>query len=987
MTSKPTGTVTFLFTDIENSTKLARESPNSWEAAWARHHAILREAIEGANGFIFQDLGDSICASFHKAGDALKAALKSQQDLQHEPWSEVSIRVRMGIHTGEAESIGNDYSGYLTLSLVKRIMSAGHGGQILVSSTSENLLREQLPQHISLRDIGIHKFIHMPNAVHIFQVIAPDLPKDFPPLRTLDNLPNNLPAQLTSFVGREKELVDVKNLLNNTHILTLIGSGGTGKTRLSIQAASEMLEQYPDGVWLVQLAPILDPLLVPRTTATAIGLRDEPPRPVTDILCDYLSEKKILIILDNCEHLVEACARMADRILHAAPNAQILASSREALAIGGEVTYRVPSLELPDLSHLPPIESLSQYEAVKLFIDRAKSAVSTFTVTNENAPALAQVCHYLDGIPLAIELAAAKVRVLSMEQIVQRLDDRFRLLTGGSRTALERHQTLRATIDWSHNLLSPIEQILFRRLSCFVGGWTLEAAESVCESGPIKSDDVLSLIEQLINKSLVLTEEASHETRYHMLETIRQYANEKLLESVENDALRNRHLEYFLKFAEVTEPKLRSEDQERWLSQLEMEHNNIRAALEWSLVAHNKNESGLRLSSALVTFWLIHGYLREGQTWLEQLLTLNSDAPAIIRAKALTGAGTLAWGMSDYSRAVALHQDSLALYRALYNQRGIAEALTNLGVQALAQGNFEQAMQQLEESLKLYRTLNDKVGTADALMCLGEVHRYTGDPEVAAVCYAESLTLYRELGDQRWIAGALHNLGLAAIDQGDSKQALLYHQESLGLFQRLGEKQYLPESLEALADIFGVRRQSEPAARLLGASEAFREVLQIPLRPAERSDYDDVLALVRAQLDKLDTSAFADAWIAGQRMAAEGWEKVIAYALAQASLGKPETTTKTEPGPASLPSQREAEKQKYGGLTSRECEVAAQIAQGKSNQVIAVELFVGLKTVEAHVTRILSKLGFTSRAQIAAWAVSKGLAAAPTDLDTFSREG
>lgn len=990
MTSNPTGTVTFLFTDIENSTTLAREHPETWEAARARHHAILREAIELNGGFVFQVIGDAFCPAFHKAGDALKAAIKAQQDLQNEPWGEVTIYVRMGIHTGEAEFEGNEYRGYTTLSFVQRLMSAGHGGQILVSNAAENLLREQLPPQTGLRDMGIQKFAGVPSPVRVFQVIAPDLPTEFPPLRTLENLPNNLPTQLTSFVGREKELADVRKLLQNTHMLTLIGPGGTGKTRLSIQAASELLDQYPDGIWFVELAPILDPLLVAHTTAIAIGLRDEPQRPVIDMLCDYLHEKKMLLILDNCEHLVDACARMADRILHAAPNTRILGTSREALGIGGEVTYRVPSLGLPDLSDLPSVESLSQYEAVKLFIDRATSAVPTFAVTNDNAPALAQVCHHLDGIPLAIELAAAKIRVLSVEQIARRLDDRFRLLIGGSRTVLERHQTLRAAIDWSYNLLPPAEQVLFHRLSVFVSGWTLEAAESACgdesASSVMRSEDVLNLLEQLIHKSLVFKEEEHGESRYHMLETIRQYANEKLVESDESDALRDRCLKYFLNLVEVAEPKLHSEDQGRWLGQLEMEHNNLRAALEWSLKAQNTSEAGLRLSSALVTFWLTHGYLREGQTWLEQLLAVNSDAPAAIRAKALTGAGTLAWGRSDYDRAVAFHQDSLALYRTLEDQRGIAEALTNLGAQALAQGNFEQAMPQLQESLELYRTLGDKRGTADALMNLGEVARYTGDPESAAACYAESLTLYRELGDQRWIAGALHNLGLSAIDQGNLEEALLYHQESILMFQRIGEKQYLPESLEALADIFGASRQPEPAARLLGAAAAFREVLQIPLRPAERSEYEHALAKVRTQFDEIDRRAFEDAWIAGQGMAAEGWEQVIAYVLSQPPSGEP-VTHPEETTPVSLPSQREAEKHKYGGLTTREREVAAQIAQGKSNQAIAGELFVGLKTVEAHVTRILSKLGFTSRAQIAGWAVAKGLAEAPHDLDTLAREG
>ena len=990
MAGIPTGTVTFLFTDIEGNTRLAREHPETWETARTRHHAILHDAIELNNGFIFEIIGDAFCVAFHKAADALKASIKAQQDLQNEPWGEVTIYVRMGIHTGEADIEGDEYRGYTTLSFVQRLMSAGHGGQILVSNTTENLLREQLPEHIGLRDMRLHKFASVPSPVRIFQVIAPDLPTEFPPLRTPDHLPNNLPTQLTSFVGREKELMDVKRLLRNARMLTLIGPGGTGKTRLSIQAAGDLLDQYPDGVWFVDLAPILDPLLVPRTTAISIGLRAEPQRPVIDMLCDYLHDRSPLVILDNCEHLVDACARMADRILHTAPDTRILASSREALGIGGEITYRVPSLRLPDIQHLPPLESLSQYEAVKLFIDRATAVVLSFTVTNENAPALAQVCYHLDGIPLAIELAAAKIRVLSVEQIAKRLGDRFRLLTGGSRMVLERHQTLRAAIDWSYDFLPPAEQILLRRLSVFVGGWTLEAAESVCgdeeTSSVVRSDDILNLLEQLINKSLVLAEEVKHESRYRMLETIRQYANEKLIESGENDALRHRHLQYFLNFAEAAEPKLQGKEQERWLDQLEVEHNNLRAALSSSLSTRNTSQAGMRLSSALVPFWLVHGHFREGQTWLEQLLAVSSDAPAAMRAKAFTGAGTMAWCRSDFSRAIEYHQDSLTLYRALEDRHGIAQALNNLGAQSYYQGHFEEAMPQLQESLKFYRALDDKAGTALVLINLGELARHLGHTESAAQHYAESLTLYRELGNQRWIAGTLHNLGLLATDQGNLKEALLYHQESLLLFQRLGEKQALPELLEAFADVFAAWQQAEPAARLLGAAAAFREVLQIPLPPVDRRDYEHTLAIVHAQLDESGEGAFREAWTAGETMASEGAEMVISYALALPPPNETSAHPEPEASVAYLPAQREAEKQKYGGLTTREREVAGQIAQGKSNQAIAAELFVGLKTVEAHVTRILTKLGFTSRAQIAAWAVAKGLAQAPQDLDTLTRE-
>jgi predicted ATPase/class 3 adenylate cyclase len=791
MPSNPTGTVTFLFTDIENSTRLAREYPEAWEAAKSRHHAILREAIESNNGFVFQIIGDAFCAAFHKAGDALKAAIKAQQDLQNEPWGEVTIYVRMGIHTGEAEFDGNDYRGYTTLSFVQRLMSAGHGGQILVSSTTENLLREQLPAQISLRDMGINKFAAVPSPVRIFQVIAPDLPTEFPPLRTLHNLPNNLPIQLTSFVGREKELTDVRRLLQNTHLLTLIGPGGTGKTRLSLEAAGEMLHLYPDGVWFVELAPILDPQLVPRTTAIVIGLRDEPQRPVIDMLCDYLQKKRLLIILDNCEHLVDACARMSDRILHAAPDTRILASSREGLGIAGEVTYRVPSLGLPDLSHLPPVESLSQYEAVKLFIDRATAAVPTFTVTNHNAPALAQVCHHLDGIPLAIELAAAKIRVLSVEQIAKRLDDRFRLLTGGSRTALERHQTLRAAIDWSYNLLSPTEQVLFQRLSVFVGGWSLEAAESVCEGSPIKREDILNFLEQLINKSLVITEDVGHESRYHMLETIRQYANEKLVGSGENDTLRDRHLKYFLKLAEIAEPYLIRTEQIEWLPVLDADYENLRFAFEWSL-SRESTESSLRLCTALGWFWIIRCFWLEGLNWLTRALAKPSQNEGmdekVTRSRALYTCAQLEWQLGNTEQILAPARASLALASEVSDKRDIAIARLYVGDALGSLGeDDDQARSLMEQSFGDFQELDETFWQARSFTSLSW---FLADQRKLSFrdLFPQRLELARQAGERLTLATALSDYAewLFRLDRLD--EAREHAEEADRLYKQIGSE-------------------------------------------------------------------------------------------------------------------------------------------------------------------------------------------------------
>ena len=781
MTSKPSGTVTFLFTDIESSTQLAREHPKTWEAAKSRHHAILLGVIEGNHGFVFQIIGDAFCAAFHKAGDALRAAVKAQQDLQNEPWSETTIYVRMGIHTGEAEIEGNGYRGYTTLSLVQRLMSAGHGGQILVSNATESLLREQIPAEISLRNMGLQKFAGIHSPIRVFQVVAPDLPIEFPPLRTLDNLPNNLPTQLTSFVGREKELADVRHLFQNTRLLTLIGPGGTGKTRLSLEAASEVLDQYPNGVWFVELAPILDHSLVPRTTAMAIGLRDEPQRPVIDMLCDYLREKKILILLDNCEHLVDACAKLADRILRAAPDTRILVTSREALGIGGEVTYRVPSLELPDLSHLPPVESLSQYEAVRLFIDRATAAVPTFTVTNHNAPSLAQVCHRLDGIPLAIELAAAKIRVLSIEQIATRLDDRFKLLTGGSRTALERHQTLRAAIDWSYNLLSPAEQGLFHRLSIFVGGWTLEGAESVCEGGSVKSEEVLHLLEQLIHKSLVIKEEEQGESRYQMLETIRQYAQEKLALAGEEQGIRDRHLHYFLKLSEQIEPGLVGPQQKEWFARTENERNNLRVALGHAI--GTDVEAGLYISGRLELFWRDFDS-REGKRWLGEFLQKSeSKGYPHARAKALYTQGRILWGdFQQYNEAEAVLDEALALFRAVGDLYGEVDSLVSLGRIFGDTADLAKRAEVLEQALRLAETLGDIRRQAYALYVLGWDHR---DYTRAFACWEQSIKLYRQIGHWAGLANALSDMGYFLLMDNQIDRAEECLDEANLLFQQL----------------------------------------------------------------------------------------------------------------------------------------------------------------------------------------------------------
>jgi predicted ATPase/class 3 adenylate cyclase len=609
----PSGTVTFLFSDIEGSTRLAQEHSDSWEALRARHHAILQSAMEANNGYVFQIIGDAFCVGFHNAGDAVRAAIQSQVGLCREQWGEAPIRVRMGIHTGKAEiQAGGQYIGYLSMSRVQRVMSVAYGGQVLISNPSSELMRGELPEGVSLMDMKEHRLKGLLNPEHLWQAVSPDLPRDFPPLQSLNEIPNNLPIQLTSFIGREKEIEELIKALDDHHIVTLTGSGGTGKTRLSLEVAAGGIDSFPGGAWFVELAPVTDPELVPNTLANLLGLREsgETKQSLSELICGYLASRKVLLVFDNCEHLIEACARFADLLLRSCKDVKILATSREALGVAGELAWHVPSLSLPDVNQLPSFEQLSQYEAVRLFIERALLVQPHFKVTKDNAPAIAQVCFRLDGIPLALELAAARANVLTVEQISKRLDDRFRLLTGGSRTALPRQQTLRAMIDWSYNLLSEQERLLFRRLAVFVGGWTLEAAEAVCSGEGLGPDLVLELLSQLVNKSLVVMVEVNGESRYHCLETIRQYGREKLFESEEAATIRDRHLDTYIQLAEQGYEELQGRNDLVWIEKLEMENDNFRAALSWSLESPGVDpQKALQLSGALQDFWVYEGRL------------------------------------------------------------------------------------------------------------------------------------------------------------------------------------------------------------------------------------------------------------------------------------------------------------------------------------------------------------------------------------------
>ena len=590
----PTGTVTLLLADVEGSTRLWETQPDEMTTAIARFNSVVSDLIAAHDGVrpVEQGEGDSFVAAFARASDAVAAAL----ELQRAPLA--PIRLRIGVHTGEIQlrDEGN-YAGP-TINRTARLRDLGHGGQTLLSGTTEDLVAERLPADTWLVDLGTHPLRDLPRPERVVQLCHPDLVNDFPPLRTTKAVAaSSLPAQLTSFVGREAELTQLRELLPDNRLVTLTGAGGVGKTRLAVQVAAAMAGEFDDGVWYVDLAPITDPELVPVTVARALGLPDQPGRSTMDTLLRFVCDRELLLVLDNCEHLLDACAELVVDLLSGAARLTVLATSREAIGVAGEVSWRVPSLSLDG-------------EAIELFTDRARHARPDFRLADDNAAAVGEICARLDGVPLAIELAAARVRALSLVEIVESLHDRFRLLTGGARTAVRRQQTLRASVDWSHALLTEPERVLFRRLAAFLGGFDLDAAQTVAGGGDVQRFQVLDLLTLLVDKSLVVADNSGGRTRYRLLETVRQYALEKLGESGEADSVRARHRDHYTSMAAPLDAPAGSEYEQR-LEQANLEIDNLRAAFAWSR-ENSDVELALALASSLQPLWQARGRLREG---------------------------------------------------------------------------------------------------------------------------------------------------------------------------------------------------------------------------------------------------------------------------------------------------------------------------------------------------------------------------------------
>ena len=623
--SLPSGTVTFLFTDLEGSTERWETQREAMKSAVARHDALVRAAIERHRGYVFKTVGDAFCAAFDTPLDAVRAAIDLQVALAKEDFSAVDgLRARAGLHTGYADERDGDYFGP-AVNRVARLMSIGHGGQVLLSAATRELVHEDLPASASLTDLGRHRLKDLAHTEHVWQLNVVDMPNAFPPLKSLDLLPNNLPIQPTSFRGREHDLEKVKSLLAEHTLVTLFGAGGVGKTRLAVQAGGDLLDQYPDGVWLAELATITDPKLVTSVIAKVLGMSQPESYRVNDTIPQWLRRKQTLLIIDNCEHVVEAVAELVDSICHTCPSARVLATSRQPLGIGGEAVYRLPSLAVPGTIGRLRAEDAAQYGAVALFVDRAALADARFTLTDDSAPVVVEICRRLDGIPLAIELAAARAKVLSLSNLAHRLNERFKILTAGSRTALPRQKTLGALIDWSYDLLSTREQTLFDRVSIFAGTFTLDTATFVCAGNGIDEIDVLDLIASLVDKSLLVADTTGDHERYRLLESTREYGLEKLTLRGEREPLARRYAERFLGVALEADRKLDSMPLSEWLARLDPDVENFRAVLEWALDQRRDAALGGAVAGALEMFWWHGGLEAEGRRWIEMALGQIDD--------------------------------------------------------------------------------------------------------------------------------------------------------------------------------------------------------------------------------------------------------------------------------------------------------------------------------------------------------------------------
>ena len=895
MTSKP---ITFLFTDLEGSTPLWEQYPDDMQQASARHDALMRAVIEEHRGQVVKTTGDGFHAAFETPADGVAAALTGQRRLAAESWPKTTgpLKVRMGLHTGVSQERAGDFYG-LEVNLAARIMGLGYGGQILLSEVTTKLVERSLPPDCTLTDLGEHRLRGIAFLERIYQLNHPGLAADFPPLKSLAAFKHNLPRQPSSFIGRTQELLEIERLLKDTPLLTLLGPGGTGKTRLMLQAAEEVIDYYPEGVWLVELAPLKDPELIPERVAAALNIQEQPGRPMLDTLVEYLRRKEILLLLDNVEHLVRESAEFAETLLKYCPKLKILVTGREALFITGETTLQVPSLSLPVTKGELTPEMIRSSEGVQLFLERAQAVRSDFSLNPQNADSIAEIVLRLDGIPLALELAAARIRMLSVEQIAERLNDRFRLLTGGRRTALPRQQTLQALIDWSWNLLDETEQVLLRRLSVFSGGWSLEAAQAVAGFDPLDEFDVFDGLEQLINKSLVTVQHPPEgEARYGMLESIRQYAQIKLFEAEEGETLRDRHTDYFVALVDLYNQHSLGPEFYTWFNRFALEADNLRTVMEW--IAEDRPGLTLHFTGILLQFEVGWIHYREARSWLE---------PAIETARRLLEEGSSDINMTDFILALrslgwllVTHGDMIVGHSILDESIQLARKFEEIQILAITLGMKAQAMvsnvtweiiEQLEQVIDVCRQKGYEIELIMALFSIGQAYLVKGEAEKGQTAITEVIELVEKydvlyvkawvyyvqaiearltqksseaeryyllaieanekLANQRLVASAQSELAHLYRQAGRLEEAMAIYQQTILSWQEQGHQAAVAHELECFAYLAITRESYTFAAQLMGAAQNLRERINSPsTEPQEIAEKDQAMKDLEAELGR-----------------------------------------------------------------------------------------------------------------------------------------
>lgn len=838
--------VTYLFSDVEGSTRLWECEPERIGPALARHDRLARQCVERHGGRVVKTTGDGMHAAFADPAGALAAALEIQLAVGLPADGHLPLALRCGLHVGADQRRDGDFYGP-AVNRAARVTHAAHGGQTLVTAAVAERVGGRLPPEASLLDLGLVRLRDLTQPQRLYQLVHPRLRREFPALRSLASTPNNLAQQLNSFVGRERELAEVKRLLRAHRLVTLLAMGGIGKSRLSVQLGAEVLDDYPDGVWLVELAPLAGDGAVAQAIASVLAVKEEGGGAIGDALLRFVRERRLLLILDNCEHLLDSCADLAKRLLQAAPGLTVLATTRDALQVAGEYCYHLPALSVPDARVGADPDALARHEAVRLFVDRAGAAQPAFRLTSANADAVAAICQQLDGIPLALELAAARTRALPVEAIAARLSDRFRLLTTQDRTVLPRQRTLRALIDWSYDLLSAPERLLFERLSVFAGGWTLEAAEAIGAGGAIDRAEVVDLLARLVEKSLVAIDVESG--RYRMLDTVRHYAAERLACSGEEPATRERHLEHYAALVDAARPHLLGPDQGRWMAKLDQDWDNILAAHAACEFSPTGAEHDLMLVAALKFYWLNRGLLGLGlRITIEALARPGAERHRAARCRGLTDAGQICYFMGRYGQARDYLSESLECARAIDQPQRLLAALHTLSMVEAALGATASGLRHGDEAVTLARALGNRRSYAGVINTRGQLLRIEGDLRGARAQYEEAVAVALELGDHEVHAVALLNLAMVAIDGGDEREATRLLGEVLAIVDRTGSRSSGQSLLDVCAALAALRHDWAAAARFFGAAEALAERTALRRDPADQRFVERRLAPARAAL-------------------------------------------------------------------------------------------------------------------------------------------